>query len=69
MQLLCTDRRSMLKSLYRLGIDMLEEYTTGLASVIAVNSMFTASVVKNTFKNMTQLASLSVSTYIRTYFY
>jgi len=39
--LLCTRRDSWLKRLYRRPIDKFEEYTTGLADCILVNSNFT----------------------------
>ncbi|ELR22987.1 mannosyltransferase [Acanthamoeba castellanii str. Neff] len=46
---LCTDRRSLLKRLYRLPLDVLEEVTTGQADKVLVNSKFTASVYDQTF--------------------
>ncbi|PIO53764.1 hypothetical protein TELCIR_24888, partial [Teladorsagia circumcincta] len=33
-------------------LDSIEEFSTGLADVICVNSLFTASVVKKTFKSL-----------------
>lgn len=53
--LLLTRRDSLLKRLYRAPIDWLEEYTTGLADRILVNSRFTASVFKDTFKSLSHI--------------
>ncbi|XP_006863256.1 PREDICTED: alpha-1,3/1,6-mannosyltransferase ALG2 [Chrysochloris asiatica] len=50
--LLLTKRESFLKRLYRTPIDWIEEYTTGMADCIVVNSRFTANVFKNTFKTL-----------------
>ncbi|KAK5973977.1 Asparagine Linked Glycosylation (ALG) Nematode [Trichostrongylus colubriformis] len=50
--MLLTTRKSVLKSLYRYFLDSIEEFSTGLADVICVNSLFTASVVKKTFKSL-----------------
>ncbi|XP_007895629.1 alpha-1,3/1,6-mannosyltransferase ALG2 [Callorhinchus milii] len=52
---LLTQRSSIFKRLYRLPIDWLEEYTTGLADLIVVNSKFTAGVFKQTFKSLSHL--------------
>ncbi|EFO91482.1 hypothetical protein CRE_11767 [Caenorhabditis remanei] len=49
---LLTKRESHLKSFYRVIIDWIEEYTTGLADVICVNSKFTKGVVVETFKSL-----------------
>lgn len=46
---LLTTRKSWAKKLYRLPIDSLEEYTTGKAHEILVNSNFTAQVFHSTF--------------------
>lgn len=51
-KLLCTTRRSLLKRLYRIPIDFLEEFTTGLADCILVNSSFTASVFAQSFPRL-----------------
>lgn len=51
-QLLCTERDFWLKRAYRYPVDVLEEYTTCNADCIVVNSLFTASVCKDTFKSM-----------------
>jgi alpha-1,3/alpha-1,6-mannosyltransferase len=51
-QLLATDRRSLAKQLYRKPLDMLEEYTTGQAHRILVNSKFTAGVFAKTFTSL-----------------
>ncbi|XP_006010934.1 alpha-1,3/1,6-mannosyltransferase ALG2 [Latimeria chalumnae] len=52
---LLTQRRSVLKQVYRAPIDWLEEYTTGMADCIVVNSKFTAGVFKQTFKSLSHL--------------
>lgn len=49
---LLTQRRSLLKRLYRAPIDRLEELTTGMADRIVVNSKFTAGVFKQTFPSL-----------------
>ncbi|XP_043920868.1 alpha-1,3/1,6-mannosyltransferase ALG2 [Protopterus annectens] len=49
---LLTQRQSHLKCIYRAPIDWLEEYTTGLADCIVVNSRFTAGIFKQTFKSL-----------------
>lgn len=49
---LLTKRESFLKRIYRRPIDWLEEKTTGMADVIMVNSHFTASIFKKTFKSL-----------------
>ncbi|KAH3694891.1 alpha-1,3/1,6-mannosyltransferase ALG2-like [Dreissena polymorpha] len=43
---------SLLKRIYRAPLDLLEEWTTGLAHVVLVNSKFTASVFKKTFRSL-----------------
>ncbi|XP_003407614.1 alpha-1,3/1,6-mannosyltransferase ALG2 [Loxodonta africana] len=53
--LLLTKRDSFLKRLYRAPIDWVEEYTTGMADCIVVNSQFTANVFKNTFKTLSHI--------------
>ncbi|CAM4528184.1 unnamed protein product [Caretta caretta] len=66
---LLTKRESFLKRIYRAPLDWLEEYTTGMADCIVVNSNFTANVFKNTFKSLNQIKpdvlypSLNVSTF------
>ncbi|XP_050189222.1 alpha-1,3/1,6-mannosyltransferase ALG2 [Myiozetetes cayanensis] len=52
---LLTTRESFLKRLYRWPLDWLEEYTTGMADCIVVNSKFTASVFKDTFKSLSHI--------------
>lgn len=47
---LLTDRRTILKSLYRKGLDWFERWSTFLADIILVNSSYTEGVVKHTFK-------------------
>ncbi|OXB80208.1 UNVERIFIED_CONTAM: hypothetical protein H355_011568 [Colinus virginianus] len=53
---LLTKRESFLKRLYRMPLDWLEEYTTGMADCIVVNSKFTASVFKETFKSLSHIS-------------
>uniref|UniRef100_A0A2P2I8R2 Alpha-1,3/1,6-mannosyltransferase ALG2 n=1 Tax=Hirondellea gigas TaxID=1518452 RepID=A0A2P2I8R2_9CRUS len=50
---LLTQRKSLMKKVYRYFIDWLEEYTTGCADLVLVNSQFTASVFKKTFTSIT----------------
>ncbi|XP_014669467.1 PREDICTED: alpha-1,3/1,6-mannosyltransferase ALG2-like [Priapulus caudatus] len=52
---LLTRRESFLKRVYRAPLDWLEEWSTGLAHVILVNSMFTANVFKDTFKSLSKV--------------
>lgn len=47
-----TQRKSLLKKLYRLPLDLLEEITTAQADQILVNSRFTAGVFKDTFRRI-----------------
>ncbi|KAK9766569.1 Alpha-1,3-mannosyltransferase-like protein [Basidiobolus ranarum] len=49
---LLSERKSLLKKLYRYPIDYLEEVTTGMADKIVVNSQFTASIFKKSFKTI-----------------
>ncbi|XP_038626435.1 alpha-1,3/1,6-mannosyltransferase ALG2 isoform X2 [Tachyglossus aculeatus] len=53
--LLLTERNSLLKRLYRAPLDWLEERTTGMADHVVVNSHFTASVFKKTFKSLAHI--------------
>jgi alpha-1,3/alpha-1,6-mannosyltransferase len=53
--LLLTDRRHWLKRLYRAPLDWLEEYTTGLAHCVLVNSRFTAQVFRETFRSISHI--------------
>lgn len=46
---LLAQRKSFIKSLYRIPFDFIEGLTTGLADDIVVNSKFTASVFKDAF--------------------
>lgn len=50
--LLLSSGRGGLKGLYRYPLDWLEEFTTGLADVIFVNSGFTKQVFRSTFKGL-----------------
>ncbi|XP_028985871.1 alpha-1,3/1,6-mannosyltransferase ALG2 [Betta splendens] len=52
---LLTQRKSLLKKLYRTPIDWLEERTTGLADMILVNSQFTAGVFRKTFHSLSSV--------------
>ena len=49
---LLTTRQSWLKALYRRPIDALEEWTTGKAHDVLVNSNFTAEVFHSTFRTL-----------------
>lgn len=66
---LLTKRESFMKSLYRAPLDWLEEYTTGMADCILVNSHFTAAIFKETFKSLSHISpdvlypSLNVTTF------
>ncbi|OQS06520.1 alpha-1,3-mannosyltransferase [Thraustotheca clavata] len=51
-KLLCVDRSSILKSIYRLPLDKFEEWTTYASDAIVVNSKFTASVFQKTFSSL-----------------
>ncbi|KAG0252717.1 Alpha-1,3-mannosyltransferase-like protein [Mortierella polycephala] len=52
---LLTKRESLLKKLYRLPVDLIEEVTTGMADTIVVNSKFTATIFKESFKFLHQI--------------
>ncbi|XP_062986968.1 alpha-1,3/1,6-mannosyltransferase ALG2 [Elgaria multicarinata webbii] len=52
---LLTKRESLIKHVYRAPLDWLEEYTTGMADCILVNSCFTANVFKETFKSLSHI--------------
>jgi alpha-1,3/alpha-1,6-mannosyltransferase len=58
--LLCTDRRSWWKQLYRICIDRLEEWSTGLSTAILVNSRFTLEVFEQTFPSVSRSKPPSV---------
>lgn len=66
---LLTERHSLLKRLYRAPIDRLEEFTTGMADLVVVNSKFTATIFKQTFPNLAAIQtdvlypSLNTSTF------
>ncbi|XP_077381969.1 alpha-1,3/1,6-mannosyltransferase ALG2 isoform X1 [Festucalex cinctus] len=49
---LLTQRKSVLKKIYRAPIDFLEERTTGMADMILVNSHFTAGTFRETFQSL-----------------
>ncbi|KAM3575609.1 hypothetical protein VYU27_002480 [Nannochloropsis oceanica] len=51
-KLLCTDRASLIKRCYRAPLDRIEESTTGAATLIAVNSHFTAQVFTEAFPSL-----------------
>ncbi len=48
-KLLCVERGSILKKLYRLIVDLVEEITTSMADKIIVNSKFTADTFQSSF--------------------
>lgn len=54
--MLLTKRESFLKRIYRAPIDYIEEKTTGMAHCVLVNSKFTASVFKETFKSLQNIS-------------
>ncbi|OQV13302.1 Alpha-1,3/1,6-mannosyltransferase ALG2 [Hypsibius exemplaris] len=49
---LLTKRQSWLKRMYRAPIDWLEEYTTGKADCVLVNSHFTDGIFQDTFQSL-----------------
>ncbi|KAM9984811.1 hypothetical protein ACTFIY_009258 [Dictyostelium cf. discoideum] len=49
---LLTSRTSLIKRLYRIPIDLFEEFTTGCADQVLVNSNFTSSIYKQSFKHL-----------------
>ncbi len=51
-KMLCVDRSSPFKRFYRRPLDWIEQHTTGLASVVAVNSEFTSTVFKEAFPQL-----------------
>ncbi|XP_015784007.1 alpha-1,3/1,6-mannosyltransferase ALG2 [Tetranychus urticae] len=53
--LLQTSRTNWFKRLYRAPLDWFEEKTTGMADCILVNSHFTASVFRDTFKSLSHV--------------
>ena len=53
--LLSTNRTSLLKRIYRAPLDWLEQWTTGLADILLVNSNFTKEVFKNTFPRLNRV--------------
>jgi alpha-1,3/alpha-1,6-mannosyltransferase len=57
-KLLCTERGSIIKRVYRFFIDIVEEITMLFAKVIVVNSKFTQNVFRNNFKLITKFRSL-----------
>ncbi|CAI9088823.1 OLC1v1023264C5 [Oldenlandia corymbosa var. corymbosa] len=50
--LLLAQHTTVLRRLYRMPIDLIEQMTTGMADLILVNSKFTASTFARTFKNL-----------------
>ncbi|XP_033737666.1 alpha-1,3/1,6-mannosyltransferase ALG2-like [Pecten maximus] len=50
--MLLTQRKSVLKRLYRAPIDWIEEKTTGMADCVLVNSKFTAGIFKEAFTSL-----------------
>ena len=59
-KLLCTARESWLKRLYRRPLDWLEEFTTGWADAIVVNSEFTRGVFQESFPVLGRLVEPAV---------
>lgn len=53
--MLLAKRDSALKRIYRAPIDFVEEWTTGRADIILVNSKFTASVFRETFISLSKV--------------
>ncbi|KAL0083051.1 glycosyltransferase family 4 protein [Phycomyces blakesleeanus] len=49
---LLTSRESTLKQLYRVPLDKLEEWTTGMADTVVVNSGFTAGIFRRSFPSI-----------------
>ena len=49
---LLTGRRGWIKRLYRVPFDRLEEWSTGAADEVVVNSRFTRSVLRKTFTSL-----------------
>ncbi|KAF9431632.1 Alpha-1,3-mannosyltransferase-like protein [Entomortierella beljakovae] len=47
---LLTKRESLLKKIYRVPVDFIEESTTAMADTIVVNSKFTSNIFKESFK-------------------
>ena len=47
--LLCTDRSSFLKRMYRVPFDWMEKQTTSMCDVLLVNSQYTAETLRATF--------------------
>lgn len=54
---LLTKRDSFLKKIYRYPIDYLEEWTTGFANIILVNSHFTDEIFHKTFKSLANIST------------
>lgn len=53
--MLLTQRKSLLKRLYRAPIDWLEETTTGMADLVLVNSKFTSTIFTSTFTSLSHI--------------
>jgi len=49
---LLSSRGSWIQRMYRRPLDWLEEKTTGLATTVVVNSLFTAGIFRETFKSL-----------------
>ncbi|KAF9134435.1 Alpha-1,3-mannosyltransferase-like protein [Mortierella sp. 14UC] len=52
---LLTKRESLLKKLYRLPVDFIEELTTGMADTVVVNSKFTSHIFQQSFQRLHQV--------------
>jgi len=53
--MLLTQRKSLLKRLYRAPIDWLEEVATGMADEVLVNSQFTSNIFTSTFTSLSHI--------------
>ena len=54
-KLLCVERRSFAKKIYRFFLDFIEEMTTYFANLILVNSLFTKDIFNKSFKILNKL--------------
>ena len=57
-KLLCTERRSIFKRIYRYILDTIEEKTTGMARKVVVNSDYTRQVYLEAFPSLTGLPDI-----------
>jgi len=54
-KLLCVERKSIVKKVYRFFLDFIEEFTTYFSNLILVNSMFTKDIFQKSFKILHKL--------------